>query len=152
MAGERRENDMNKIKRILIRIFNPGRVPDEEFKRLEVEGILFLAEKVRINVIYKNFKAPGRWYWRKCAGAIGCFVVSGERIMAFTFFRCIIHIPFDSPEFKEVDFKVLKGKYLSVSFDPAVFNPKQSGRIEFRFYLRDITQAAEVLKAKGGLR
>jgi hypothetical protein len=140
---------MTTWKQKLARILKPGQMPEDVKAQLESEGILFLAERIRVTVIYRNFRAPGRRYGHKHAGAVGSLCLSSKRIAGFAFSNWIIHVPYDVPKFKSITFKVEKNKYLSASFDASEFNSEQSGHIEVRFYLPNAQEVLNFLNQKG---
>jgi hypothetical protein len=116
--------------------------------QLQSEGLLLLEERIRISVIYRNFKAPGKRFLHKHAGAIGSFGLSSRRIVGFAFSKWIIHATYDDPKFKAITFKAKGSKYLSASFSASEFNPKQSGNVEIRFYLPNVAEAMEIINTK----
>jgi hypothetical protein len=134
-------------KQKLARIFRPGSMPDDVKSQLESEGLLLLAERIRISVVYRNFKAPGRRYWRAHKGAVGSLGLSSRRIAGFAFSKMIIHTPYNEPKFKMIVFKA-EGKYLSASFDASAFDPEHSGHVEIRFYLPNAEETADFLNDK----
>lgn len=112
---------------------------------MKSEGLMLLEERIRVSVVYRNFRAPGRRYSRKHAGAFGSFGVSAQRIAGFSFSRWIIHLPFEEPKLKAVTFNTKGDKYLSASFDASIFDPEHSGHIELRFYLSNVAEAMSIL-------
>lgn len=123
-----------------------GSMPDEFRAQLESEGLLVLAERIRVTVIYRNFKAPGRRYSGKHAGALGSLGLSTRRIVGFAFSQSVIHVPYDHPKFKAITLKAEHGKYLSASFDASEFNADHSGNVEIRFYLPNVAEAIKILR------
>ena len=140
---------MTTWKKKLTRMFRPCRMPKNAVSLLESEGLVLLEEKICIRVIFRNFKAPYRRYSYRSTLAFGSFGLSSQRIVAFSFYRMIIHTAYDEPKFKAITFNYKKDKYLSVSFDASEFNPKQSGQIEMRFYLPNVKGAIHILKTYG---
>ncbi len=129
----------------LARFFQPGRLSDELKAQFEAEGVLYQAERIYITVHYRNFKAPGKFFWRKRTSGMGSLVLTSRRILGFVFSKPVINTPYDHPKFKAINFTTKK-KYLSAAFDPSVFNPEQSGWIEIRFHLPDVMEAESILK------
>jgi len=56
--------------------------------------------------------------------------------------------PYTAPEFQSVQFETKNNKYLAAKFDASIFNPRQSGEIEFRFYLPEPDKAIEIIKSR----
>lgn len=139
---------MSNWKKRLARLFKPGLMPEDVKAVLEAEGIMFFAEQVRMTIIYRNFRAPGRRYGHKRAGATGSLALTSKRVAGLAYSKWIIHVPFDDPKFKALEFSVEKNKYLSASFDPSVFDPAQSGHIEVRYYLPNPMLALDILNQK----
>jgi len=133
----------------LFRIMRPCRMPQKAVSLLESEGLLVLQEKIRIVVIFKNFKAPYRRHSYKSSIAFGSFGLSSRRIMAFSFFKMIVHTTYDEPKFKSITFSNRKDKYLSLSFDASEFHQNQSGQIEIRFFLSNVNEAIHILQGFG---
>jgi hypothetical protein len=129
---------------------HPGSFPVEARELLQSESVLLGAEGVRITVIYRNFRGPGMYSNYKRAGSYGCFALSAQRVMAFSFMRPIIHVPFAEPAFHSLKIRAEEDKYLSVVFDPSLFDPRQSGSTELRFYLPNVSRTAGILASRGG--
>ena len=139
---------MTTWKQKLGRLFRPGLMPDNVKSQLQAEGLQLVAERIRISVIYRNFKAPGKRFRYKHAGGIGSFGLSSIRDVGFAFSKWIIHTPYDDLKFKAITFKAEGSKYLSASFSASEFNPKHSGHLEIRFYLPNVAEALDILDSK----
>ncbi len=132
----------------LTRFFKPGRLSERLKAQLETEGLLLLAEGVGVSVSYRRFKAPGKFFLYKRAYGVGSLALTSHRIIAQTYGRTIIDTPYDDPKFKAIAF-ALERKRLSASFDPSVFNPRQSGDVSIHFRLPDPAAAAVILERFG---
>jgi hypothetical protein len=139
---------MSKLKQILNRLFRPGRMPEETKEQLQSEGLLFFKEKVWITVVFRNFKAPGRRYSYRRSSTYGSFALTETRVVGLSLLSTIINVAYNSPEFQSIQFEAKSDKYLSAKFDASIFNPSQSGEIEFRFHLPELDQAIEIIKSR----
>ncbi len=134
-------------KRLFKRLAKPGMMPEAIRKELEADGIKFFWESITVTVVFRNFRAPGRRHGYKTTWARGSLGISKRYIAGFVFSRPIVHIPFSEPAFKSLTFEAKMGKYLSISFDTSIFNPKHSGQMELRFHVPDPDLVANYLRA-----
>ena len=125
-----------------------GVLPKDIKAQLEKVGIQSISESIRITVIYRNFKAPGKRFGHKRSACIGSFVISKTGLVGFAGHRQILDLSFDDKRFKLVTF-AMKEKFLSVSFNPGLFHGAQEGEVEFRFYLPNIKESFALLQAYG---
>jgi len=137
---------MSKWKEFFTRLLKPGNMKEEVRTQLNSEGIKFLKENFWVSANYKNFKAPGKRFFRKQENVIGSLGISSKRIVAFGFSKMLIHTTFEDSSIKKINFTSTE-KYLSAAFDASDFNPKHSGDIEFRFYLSDPNKPLGIIKS-----
>jgi len=137
---------MSTLRKKLAAFFRPSVLPAKTRVLMENEGLVFAEEKVRITVAYHRLKAPGRNIRHKRETVWGSLAISKERLVGYAFKKRIIHLPFRSEETRCVKFSCVNQKVLVIAFDPAVFNPKQSGSMEIRYHFSRALEAYEIIK------
>ncbi len=120
-------------------------MPAKTRSYLEEESLLFVAEKVRITIVYFRLKAPGRSFRNKREVVWGSLGVSNKRIVGYAFRKKIIHLPFEEKNIKSINFSVVDNKVLVIAFDPSIFNPKQSGSMEIRYHFEEARMAYNII-------
>ena len=86
---------MIKWKELFNRLLKPGTMKEGVRAQLKSEGIKYLKENFRVSANYKNFKAPGKRFFRKQENVIGSLGISSKRIVAFGFSKMLIHTTFE---------------------------------------------------------
>lgn len=125
---------MNWLAEKIKNFFKLSDIPLTVRKTLEDEGLLFLAEGVRVTVHYKIFKAPGKYFRNKRETSWGSLAVSDKRIVGYVLKRRAIHLPFNREEVKSVKFSLVDGRVFVVEMDPSISDPRRSGSIQIRYH------------------
>ena len=120
-------------KTLLHRLFGFGKIPKALMPTLEDEGIVLLDEGVRGSVTFKNFRAPGKRYYRRRTWFTGSLVITGKRFAAFIHSKPIINVPLADPRIEELHCSLEDGGTLRVAFEAGAFHEGWSGSIECRF-------------------
>jgi hypothetical protein len=120
-------------KALSYRLFGLGRVPRKWRLLIEQEGILVADEGMPGWFIAHNVKGPGKRYWRRAEGFSGCLVVTLQRILCFTYWKCQINIATQDPRLSALHVSVPSPNRLSLSFESAAFRPGWQGVVEYRF-------------------
>ena len=103
---------------------------------LTSEGILLMNEKVRGTITYRDFHAPGKRFLYKKSAFTSTMVVTKTRLVATSFGKMAINVPYADERFHSMKFTVEDGK-LCAFFDASLFQPTWSGQLEFRFKTPD---------------
>jgi hypothetical protein len=128
-----------------------GQLPGTVRAQLESEGrILYLAEGIRETAIFRNYRAPGIYSWRRRIGFIGYFALSERRLVARAkqYHQTDVNVAYDDPRFKAMTFTV-RPRYLALVFDASAQGPQAAGEIEVRLHLPDIAAARKMLEQVG---
>jgi len=107
---------------------------------------LFSAERLRITVFYRRFKAPGRYFVNKSKTGFGSLAISRKRFSGYAFRKRIMNIPFDIAESKGVKFSCINGKVLVAAFDASAFNIDHSGQMEIRYHFDGALEAYGIIR------
>lgn len=127
-------------------LFRPSNFPAKEKALLENEGLLFLTEKKRVTVLYKNFKSRHRRCTYKKEILWGSLAISQKSLMGFGFRKKIIYLPFSEEKAKLVKFSSINNKVLVLAFDPSLFMPETSGSMEIRYHFDESAQAYNIIQ------
>jgi hypothetical protein len=147
-------NTMGTVTQRIACFFHLGRIPAALRVQLESESrILYLAEGIAETAVFRNFRGPGMWCYRRYTSFIGFFVLSERRIVAkaggrFSQVNIDVNIAYDDSRFQTIAF-VAGSKLLSLAFDASVQSPEMSGQIEVRLYLPDVGAATQILRKVG---
>ena len=125
--------------------FRLSDIPSRVREILEQEGILFLAEGIRVSAFYRRFKAPGKSFRNKRETSWGALGISRKRIIGYALRRRIIHLPLDSPQIGQVKFSLVEGKVLVIDADPSISDPRRSGSMEIRFHTGKAEEAYRLI-------
>ena len=125
--------------------FKLSDLPSRARKLVENEGLLFLAEGVRITVHYKVFKAPGKYFRNKRETSWGSLAVSEKRIVGYALKRRVIHLPLDREEFKSAKFSLVDGRVFVIEMDPSISDPRRSGSIQIRYHMQRAPEAYRLI-------
>lgn len=136
------------MKEAIRSFFRPFDLPGEARRVVEEEGLLFLAENVRVTVVYHRFRAPGRNFRHKRQIVRGSLGVSRKRIVGYVFRKRILHLPFDRDETKSVKFSSVDGGVLVVAFDPGLFDPRREGSMEVRYHTPSADEAFAAIQGR----
>ena len=123
-------------KTLLYRLLGVGGLTDDLRAALEREGIVLLDEGIGGALVFKNFRAPGRYHGWRWSWFSGTLVVTERRFAAYTsvqHFGRIIDVPLDDPKMRALEGSVASPGRLVIRFDPAVFHDRWSGSVECRF-------------------
>ena len=120
-------------KSLFYRLFGAGKIPAQMAAQLKGEGILLLDEGIKGSVTYLDFRAPGRYSnWRR-QWYTASIALTELRLMGLRFSQTIINVPLTDERLRRMQFSLEEGDTLLVAFDPALFHPDWSGKIEYRF-------------------
>ena len=133
-------------KTILHRLFGVGRIPERLRPILDAEGLQVWDEGIGGWISMKNFKAPGKRFYRRMTGFTGFLAVTRKRVLAFVYGKPIINVPLDHANFKEMSFNLISDKRFDVGFESSLFHKDWSGRIDVRFHTDKARQFAGVLE------
>ncbi len=128
-----------------------GQLPEALRAQLESEGrLLYLAEGIMETAIFRRYRAPGAYSWRRRAVFIGYFALSERRLVAKAkaYHEINVNVAYDDPRFKAMTFTV-RPKYLALAFDASAQSAQASGQLEVRLHLPDVATAARILERAG---
>lgn len=120
-------------KTLFYKLFGWGKIPEAMLPILQQEGIVLGEEGLSGTVYFKNFRAPGKRYYRRVSWLTGSIVLTKVRLVAWSYSKPIINVPVDGDSFNALHFLLKDEKTLTVKFDSSVFNEQWSGDIEYRF-------------------
>ena len=136
----------------LHRITGLGGLPRSVRRLARSEGVREIAEGVRGSMTTRNFRAPGRANNFRREGFLGSVVITGQRLMAYSWRRRQINIGLDDPALAALEVSVPRPGILLLAFDAGAFQPDWSGRVEFRFHTERAALFREHLVAAGATR
>ncbi len=119
-------------KTLFYKLFGWGKIPEAMLPLLKEEGIVLGEEGLSGTVYFKNFRAPGKRYYRRVSWFTGSIVLTKIRLVAGSYSKPIINVPVDDDSFHALHFLLKDEKTLTVKFDSSVFNEQWSGDIEYR--------------------
>jgi len=134
------------LKGLVTSLFKPFDLPLSAREILQQEGLLFLAERVRLTVVYHRYKAAGRNFRNKKETTWGAVGISRKRIVGYTFGKRVIHLPFYSDQISAVKFSCVDEKALVISVEPGLIDPERSGRMELRFHTPEALEAYNIIR------
>ncbi len=126
-------------------LFKPSDFPEKARVFLENEGLLFVTERKRVTVVYRNFKSPRRRCNYKKEIIWGSLGISQKRVVGYGFRKRIIHLPFDEDKAKNVKFSCFNNKVLVIAFDPSLFSENTSGSMEIRYHFDEALDAYNII-------
>ena len=98
------------------------------------------------SITYREFRAPGkRFTWRK-VGFTGAIALTKARLVALQYSSPAINVPFTDERFEKLEISLDGDDKLMIAFDPSLFHPDWSGRLEYRFRTSKAAQILEQLK------
>lgn len=121
------------IAAFLNRIFGVGQVPKRVLPQLEAETIELCAEGITGWFLTDKLRAPGKRFFRRREGFIGCLVLTKQRLIAYSFFKRQINIALNDPGLSNLYVSVIGPDVLSIAFESSLFREGWQGHIEFRF-------------------
>lgn len=120
-------------KSLFYRFFGLGKIPKPLRRTLEAERIEVSDEGIGGWIVYKNFKAPGKRFYRRMKGFAGFLVVTRKRVIAYAFRSRMMNIPLDDPKLEAVSITLPNPERIEFSFESSVFHPDRSGEVTLRF-------------------
>jgi hypothetical protein len=126
------------------RLFRFGSLPARRRVEYEREGVVLVAEGVRITITYRNYRAPGkRFVWRRTAGS-GSAVLTRKRLVVYSYRWPILNVELDDPQFGLLAILSPAPNTLQIEFEAGTFDPKRSGSvaIEIRSSLASALRSA----------
>jgi hypothetical protein len=121
-------------KSLLYRLFKIGSLKSQHKNMLLDDTEHYFEEGIAIHLIYKNYKAPGKYYSHKLLSTLGSIGFSEKQILASQGNYLLFHLEFENEKFKYLKFE-RKNNELFVSYDPQKFDPNQSGEVTLTFKL-----------------
>jgi hypothetical protein len=125
---------------------NIGKLPAALMSELQNEGIILMNEKLRGTITYRDFHAPGKRFLYKKSAFTSTIVVTKTRLFATSFSKPAINVPFTDDRIRAMKFSVEDGPKLLIVFDASLFQPKWSGKLEFRFKTPDAQQFLDTIQ------
>jgi hypothetical protein len=116
---------------------------------LEEEDIIPADEGMGGWFIAKKVKGPGMRYVQRREGFSGCLVITGKRIIWYTYGKRQISISVDNPRLAELYADAADQEKLSVSFESSVFRDGWQGVIDYRFKTNKAIQFQDALLSLG---
>ena len=122
-------------------LFGDGRLSEDLKARLADEDLLLLVEELAGTLTYRDYHAPNRRSNLEKFAVTGGVAVTGRRLVAWTGRGENVNVPLDDARVRDMDIAVEPGR-IRIAYDPSVFNPQVTGRVELRF---QTAKAAEIV-------
>ena len=129
-------------KSLLYRVFGLGKIPKLLNDTLQIEGVIVADEGISASVTYRDFHAPGKYFFRKKQAFVGSVIVTNVRLVALMYGSYVVNVPFTDDRIRQLQITV-DGDRLLIAFDPKLFHDNWSGTIEYRYRTE---QAANMIK------
>jgi len=136
-------------KTLSYRLFRLGGIPRKLRPLLEAEGLRVADEGLSGRLVMGRVRGPGRRHYGRVEGFSGFLVVTGKRVMAYSYAKRQINIGLDDPRLAEIYVRLTSPEWLAISFEASTFREGWSGVMEFRFRTDKAPRFHEVLVAAG---
>jgi hypothetical protein len=126
---------------------NLHKLTAEQMAGFQAESLIAVDEWTKAKLTYRDFKAPGKRFLYKSVWFRSNVVLTRRRFFATAYKNLDIDVPLTDDKFKSLTFTVEKDRLL-VAFDAGLFQPAWSGRLEYRFTVRDAAAYVAHLNAE----
>ena len=120
-------------KTLSYRLFRLGSIPRKLRPLLEGEGLQVADEGIPGRLVMGRVRGPGRRHYGRVEGFSGFLVVTGRRVLAYSYGKRQISIGADDPRLAEIYVRLASPEWLAISFEASAFREGWSGVMEFRF-------------------
>ena len=121
-------------------------VPRDLDAKLQAEGVVVRHGNVSTTVRYENYRAPGRYSSLRKKRVRTALVVTRVRLAVYLG-RPLVDVPYADPHFDSLDLRTTDDA-LVIGFDPSLFDPRSSGRIDVTCRIPEPERALEWIRAQ----
>jgi hypothetical protein len=120
-------------------------IPQDQVAELEAEGVVVRHGNVSATLRFENYRAPGSYSrWRKVRTR-AALVVTRVRLVVYVR-GPLLNVPHADPRFDGLDLRTTE-KALVIGFDPSLFDPQTSGRVDVTCRIPEPERALEWIRS-----
>jgi hypothetical protein len=128
-------------KTLLYRLFRIGRLPRDERRRLESEGLRLIDEGIPITVSWRRYREPGTYIARRHQSTSGAVVLTERRLALYICRRPVLDVALDAPHAGRLALTRPVENTLSIRIEAEDFKPGCTGTVSYLL----LTAGAEAL-------
>jgi hypothetical protein len=121
-------------------------VPADLRASLEAEGIVVSHPSVSTTLRFENYRAPGKYSALRKTRVRSALVVTKVRLAVYVR-GPFVNVPYADERFDRLDLRTTDDA-LMIGFDPALFNPESSGRIDVTCRVPEPERVLEWIRAE----
>ena len=121
-------------------------VPVDLRDSLEAEEIVVRHANVSTTLRFENYHAPGRYSSLRRTRVRSALVVTKARVAVYVR-GPFVNVPYADPRFDRLDLRATDDA-LVIGFDPSLFDPRSSGRVDVTCRVPEPERALEWIRAE----
>ncbi len=122
-------------------------VPRDRAAPLEAEGIVVRHGNVSTTLRFEDYRAPGRYSSLRKVRARSALVVTRARLAVYVRRRPVLDVTYADARFDRLELRTTD-EALVIGFDPSLFDPRSSGRIDITCRIPEPERALEWICAQ----
>ncbi len=124
---------------LLTALLGDGRLPDDLRAQLSAENLVLIDEELSGSITYRGFRGPGRRSSLEKTAINGAIAISSLRVVVWIGRGKPmdkgkhLDVPFADDRVHGLEVVAESPEKVCIAYDPELFNPQKSGRVELRF-------------------
>jgi len=108
-----------------------GKFPKAIRKSISDEQEIHFEEGIRVDMIFRNYKAPGKRFKNRLMRTTGAICITDKGLYTSIYSKMTMQLHWDDTRISTLECHVEDGKF-SIILDVSEFNEKSEGTIEYR--------------------
>jgi hypothetical protein len=108
-----------------------GKFPKAIRKSISDEQEIHFEEGIRVDMIFRNYKAPGKRFKNRLMRTTGAICLTDKGLYTSIYSKMTMQLHWDDSRISTLEYKIHDGK-LSLILDVEQFNERATGIIEYR--------------------
>ena len=121
-------------KTLLYRIFGVGRLPREERRRLESEGLRSIDQGVPMTISWRRYSEPGAYIVRRHQSATGTVALTARRLVIYVSSLPMLDVSLDDPAADRLAVTCPADGTLAIRMEAGDFKPGCTGTVSYLLF------------------